>query len=170
MCPVLAKGEIEKLLHGNFPLIEGYIDLDTQIQPNGFDLTVRDICIFLGYGTIGKTNDSRIISSVKQLSYESSGYVNLPSGPYLVTFNEIVHLPRNLMAIGKPRSSLLRCGVTVHNAVWDAGYSGRSQALMVVYNEHGFRLERNARILQLIFLSLSSEADGYSGIYQNENL
>jgi dUTP pyrophosphatase len=74
------------------------------------------------------------------------------------------------MALARPRSSLLRCGVTVNTAVWDAGYSGRSQSLMVVYNSHGFRLQRNARLVQLVFLRLTEETEGYHGAYQRENI
>jgi len=73
--------------------------------------------------------------------------------------------------LGRPRSSLNRCGVSIHSAVWDAGYSGRSQSLLVVYNPLGFRLHRNARLLQLVFFYTSGGVGkGYSGQYQNENL
>ena len=74
------------------------------------------------------------------------------------------------MALARPRSSLLRCGVTVGTAVWDAGYSGRSQSLLVVYNRQGVRLQKNARIIQLIFLRLTGETKGYQGVYQGENI
>jgi len=71
----------------------------------------------------------------------------------------------------RKESSLLRCGVSIHNAVWDAGYSGRSQSLMVVYNPQGFRLYRNARIVQMVFFFLSREvAQGYQGMFQGENI
>ena len=53
---------------------------------------------------------------------------------------------------------------------WDAGYHGRSQSLMMVYNPQGFRLQKNARIIQLIFFRLTSETEGYSGTYQGENI
>ena len=33
------------------------------------------------------------------------------------------------MALGFARSSLLRSGCGIQNAVWDAGYHGRSEAL-----------------------------------------
>jgi dUTP pyrophosphatase len=49
---------------------------------------------------------------------------------------------------------LLRCGVTVNTAVWDAGYSGRSESLLVVYQPEGFDLQKNARIVQLVFFQL----------------
>ena len=96
--------------------------------------------------------------------------IELIPGAYVITYNEIVHLPRNVMALSAPRSSLLRCGVAVHNAVWDAGYSGRAQSLLVVYNQSGFRLQRNARVVQLVFFRLTQETDGYQGVYQRENI
>jgi dUTP pyrophosphatase len=74
------------------------------------------------------------------------------------------------MALARPRSSLLRCGVNIGTAVWDAGYSGRSQSLMLVYNPRGFRIQKNARVAQLIFMPLTTETEGYSGKYQNENI
>ena len=74
------------------------------------------------------------------------------------------------MDLARPRSSLLRCGVTVGTAVWDAGYSGRSQSLMVIYNPQGIRLQKNARIIQLVFFQLTQETEGYRGIYQGENI
>jgi dUTP pyrophosphatase len=101
--------------------------------------------------------------------FDGLGFIDLVPDAYIITYNEIVHLPKNVMALARPRSSLLRCGVSVDTAVWDAGYSGRSQSLMVVYNPQGFRLQRNARVVQLIFLWLTRETEGYRGAYQGEN-
>jgi len=58
----------------------------------------------------------------------------------------------------------------VSTAVWDAGYEGRSQSLLVVYNPLGFRLQKNARVIQLIFMRLSQKTQGYKGAYQGENI
>ena len=80
------------------------------------------------------------------LPFGSDGYLDLIPGAHLITFNEIVNLPLHVMALGRPRSSLLRAGVAIHTAVWDAGYRGRSQALLVVYNHHGYRLGKDAQI------------------------
>ena len=88
----------------------------------------------------------------------------------MITYNEIVHIPTNLMALARPRSSLLRCGVSIGTAVWDAGYSGRSQSLMIIYNANGFRVQKDARVAQLVFMTLSTETEGYAGKYQNENI
>jgi dUTP pyrophosphatase len=41
----------------------------------------------------------------------------------------------------------------------------------VVYNPHGLRLKKNARLMQLVFLRLEKEAEKvYSGKYQGENI
>jgi dUTP pyrophosphatase len=82
----------------------------------------------------------------------------------------VVNLPENIMALATPRSSLLRCGVTMNTAVWDAGYCGRSESLMVVYHPQGFQLQKNARVIQLVFFRLTDHTQGYQGIYQKENI
>ena len=167
---VLADSEIRRLLDGEPPLVEDYIDLDTQVQANGFELTLRDVSVIQSAGRIDFDNSQRVISEVSPLVFDGMGDIELIPGTYLVTYNEVVHLPKNLMALGRPRSSLLRCGVTIGTAVWDAGYEGRSQSLLVVYNTRGIRLQKNARIMQLIFMEMTGESKGYNGIYQGENI
>lgn len=170
MSTVLSKEHIRKLLEQEPPLIEGYINLKEQLQPNGFDLSLREIALLQSPGQIAISNSQRLVSSLAPLMFDGLGFIELPADIYSVTYNETLHLPRNVMALATPRSSLLRCGVTVNTAVWDAGYSGRSQSLMVVYNTHGFRLQRNARIVQLVFFHLTQQTEGYQGTYQGENI
>jgi len=167
---VLSGKDIKRLISGQPPLLGGYGNIEEQLQPNGFDITLKEIGIPQDAGTIAVDNRNRVISGSRSVEYDDSGYVKLMPGAYVITFNEVVHLPEDIMALGKPRSSLLRCGVTIHSAVWDAGYHGRSQALLIVYNPSGFQVQRNARVLQLVFLTLSSKTGGYRGIYQGENL
>ncbi len=167
---VLSGADIRRLLQNEPPLIEKWLDLDQQLQTNGFDLTLREIALLQSPGQIAVMNHQRAVSDLAPLVFDGLGFVDLMPGAYLVTLNEVVHIPRDITALATPRSSLLRCGVTVNTAVWDAGYSGRSQALMVVYNQQGFRLQKNARIIQLVFFRLSQETEGYNGTYQGENM
>lgn len=170
MATVLSKADIHRLIKQPPPLIEGWIDLEEQVQSNGFDLTLREVALLQSAGKIAVTNSQRQIPDLAPLVFDGLGFIDLMPGAYTVTYNEIVHMPRNVMALATPRSSLLRCGVTVNTAVWDAGYSGRSQSLMVVYNPQGFRFQRNARIVQLVFFRLSHETEGYQGVYQGESI
>ena len=170
MTAILSKPDIRGLLQQEPPLIEDYINLEEQVQPNGIDLTLREVAMLQSSGRIAVEDKQRQISDTTPLVFDGLNFIDLMPGAYIVTYNEIIHLPKNIMALATPRSSLLRCGVTINTAVWDAGYSGRSQSLMVVYNPQGFRLQRNSRILQLVFFQLTQETEGYQGVYQEENM
>ncbi len=167
---VLSGKDIRNLIERDPPLVEGWLDLDEQVQANGFDLTLRDIAVPQTMGHIPAAGGQRVISDVSPLVFDGLGSIELLAGTYIITYNEIVHLPKDIMALGRPRSSLLRCGVTVGTAVWDAGYEGRSQSLLVVYNYRGFRVQKNARITQLVFFRLTGESEGYNGFFQGENI
>ena len=168
---MLSHEELVSLVNNKPPLVEQMIDSDIQIQPNGIELTLHRIELHENSGAIAFDNSERKLPQTKNLDFDSEGWLHLPKGSYKIMFNEIVNIPKNIAAIAKPRSSLLRCGVTVETAVWDAGYSGRSESLLVVYNENGFTIKKNARVLQLLFFRLGEEVgEGYSGIYQNENI
>lgn len=166
---ILSKQDIYRLIQKQPPLVEGYINLADQVQPNGIDLTLREVSLLQSPGRITVNNDQRQVSELARLTFDGLGFIDLMPGAYLVTYNEIVHLPKNIMALGRPRSSLIRCGVTIDAGLWDAGYSGRSQSLMIVHNQQGVRLQRDARIVQLVFFQLTQETEGYHGVYQGEN-
>jgi dUTP pyrophosphatase len=168
---VLNRESIDGLVQASPPLVECYLSLKEQLQPNGFDLTLQNVVGLSSVGYLGQTSDQRALSDTDPLPFDHNGWIYLDEGPYIITFNEIVNLPLNLMALGRSRSSLLRCGVSIHNAVWDAGYRGRSQALMVVYNTLGYRVQKGARLMQLVFFQLNNKVkEGYSGRYMRENI
>ena len=170
MSSVLSRDDIRRLLEPEPPLVENYLNLDEQLQPNGFDLTLRDVSLLESAGQIAVKNSERQLPALAPLAFDGLGFIDLVAGIYSITYNEVVHLPEDVMALARPRSSLLRCGVSVGTAVWDAGYSGRSQSLLVVYNPRGFRLQRNARVVQLVFWRLAQATEGYQGTYQHENM
>jgi len=152
------------------PLITEMPSVHDQVQPNGVDLTLQSISRHHGPGSIGDSNTDRQLPELEEIPFDTDDWVTLAPGIYHIVYNEIVDIPVDLMALGRPRSSLARSGVAIHTAVWDAGYRGRSTSLMSVLNPDGFRVQRNARVMQLVFFSLAAEtAAGYSGTYQHEN-
>ena len=167
---ILSHREILAALEARPPLVEDFLELKLQLQNNGFDLTVRSVAAFASLGQLALDNGERVLPGMKSLEFDGTDYLTLLPGEYRVTYNEIVHLPKNVIALGFPRSSLLRCGADVRTAVWDAGYSGRSESLLLVHNPHGLRLKRNARLTQLVFVRLGGDTDGYRGDYQGENI
>jgi dUTP pyrophosphatase len=167
----LGREALRRLILSDPPLLTDWLDLEQQLQPNGVDLTLKEIGVYEGAGVVARDNAGRRLPEVRPLAFGEDGFLDLAPGPYQIVYNEVVDLPLDLMALGRPRSSLGRCGVTIHSAVWDAGYRGRSTSLLVVANPAGFRLERNARVLQLVFFGLGETVgEGYRGAYQGENL
>jgi len=151
-------------------LIENFVDLDTQLQPASFDLTLDEIFLLTSSASIDFTNKERKLPNYKKIEFNED-WIELNEGIYLVSFNEIVNIPNDLIAFVRPRSSLIRSGATIFSSLWDPGYSGKSNCLLVILNENGIRLKKNARIAQIVFFKLSSPSSKtYSGIYQNEGI
>ncbi len=166
---VLSSQQIRAMVADSPPLISGFLDVDEQLQANGFDMTLESIASFTSGGRIGVSNSDRILAETQELAFDADGWVHLEPGVYAVRLNETVALPRHVMALAKPRSTLLRNGAAAHNAVWDAGYTGRSQIQVAVYNPRGLTLARNARIVQMVFFTLDDATETpYAGIYQGE--
>ena len=168
---LLDRDSISALILGDSHLITDFTNLEEQLQPNGIDLTLMEVRGLTSSGYIGKDPQQRLLSDSKIIAFDKHGWLRLCQGSYLITFNEICNLPLDLMALGKPRSSLLRSGVSIDTAVWDAGYKGRSQSLLTVFNPNGFEIQQNARLLQLIFVRLETLTSiGYQGRFLNENI
>ncbi|MFH1338901.1 MAG: deoxyuridine 5'-triphosphate nucleotidohydrolase [Candidatus Omnitrophota bacterium] len=168
---MLNRQEIKKLIKEK-RLITDYPNLDTQLTPNGFDLTVGSIFEFAGSGSLDFSNKERAVPPTKEIMPEKknpkgkSGWWSLKRGTYKIRANEILNLSRDLAAIAFPRSSLMRMGAFTQTAVWDAGFRGKSEFILVVENRRGLRIKQNARIVQIIFMKINKTNLGYQGIYQ----
>lgn len=168
---ILNREEIETLIKEK-ELFSGFIDLKTQLTPNGFDLTVNSVSEFKEEGALDFSNKERKLPAVEDIPVtkenpeDKFGWWDLKKGVYKVKTNETVNIPKDLIAIAYPRSSLLRMGVFTQNAVWDAGFKGRSEFILVVDNPQGLKLKQNARVVQLVFVRINETKEGYNGIFQ----
>lgn len=166
---MLNKDEIKELIKNN-NLIERYIDLNYQLQPNGFDITVDKIYRYDTQGKLDFSNSERIISDCVEIKPEKEkgddkyGWWQLKKGGYKIKTNEKVNLPNNLAALAFSRSSLLRNGAFTVHGVWDAGFSGKSEFLIDVKNPNGLKIKENARIAQMVFIPIDKVDEGYRGI------
>ena len=139
------------------------------VQPNGVDLSLDAIWRFGDAGSLGRSADDRRLPQREDLEFDADGWIDLGTGTYGIRYAEWVTLPLECGGLCFPRSSLLRMGVHVPTAVWDAGYAGRAEGLLVVTTPHGARLQRGARIVQLVLFRLTEPARvGYAGAYQHE--
>ena len=166
---VLSREAIWEMIHGQAEMVTGLLDPELQLQPSGLDVTLGAVFELTEQGRLGV--DERHVPDRVPLAFDFWGWMHLAPGPYMVQLNEIVQLPHDVMALGRPRSTLLRCGATLHTAVWDPGYGGRSECLLVVENAAGIELQKDARIMQLVFFRLEQPTEtGYAGRYQGENI
>jgi dUTP pyrophosphatase len=151
-------------------IVTEMIDPTKQVQPCGIDLTVSKIEIYMSRGTIDFDNSKRVLPRLNEAG-KIGDYWQLNPGSYLITLNETVNVPPDYMGIARPRSSLLRMGATMETSVWDPGYKGKSQCMLVVNNPNGITIHPNAKLLQIVFLPLSKKSDVlYRGQYQGEGL
>lgn len=169
----LNRDEINSLIKEK-ELISGYVDLEVQLTPNGFDLTLERIFEFDSPGAVDFSNKERLIPKGKELLPEKQkpldkfGWWTMKPGAYKALTNETINLSNNLIAVSFPRSSLLRMGAFTQTGVWDAGFRGKSEFILVVQNQHGIKLKQNARLIQLVFLKINEINNGYQGIYQSK--
>ncbi len=170
---MLNREEIKRLIN-KASLISNFRDLDTQLTPNGFDLTAAKIYEFFGPGAVDFSNKERRLPECRELlpqkesQADEFGWWSLAQGVYKVVANEMVKLPLDLIGVAYPRSSLLRMGAFIQTGVWDAGFEGKSEFVLVVQNSRGMKLKQNARVAQLLFTRITETENGYNGIYQKK--
>jgi len=157
----------KQILEGK--IVSDVIDATLQEQSCGVDLTISKIETYMSAGVIDFDNSKREKPRMSEISF-IDGECDLNPGAYLVTFNETVSVPIDKVGIAMPRSTMLRCGATMETSIWDPGYVGKSQSMLVVYNRQGIRLCENARIMQIMFMDVGQVAEAYSGIYNGEGL
>ena len=167
---MLNRQEIKELIEKQ-NLVSDYIDLETQLAPHGFDLTVGSIYEFDSQGALDFSNkerkipDGKVMLPQKKTLKDKFGWWDLKKGAYRIRTNETVNMPDNLAALAFSRSSLLRIGAFTQNAVWDAGFRGKSEFILVVENPKGIMLKQNARISQLVFIKINKTDKVYNGIH-----
>jgi len=167
---MLNRQEIKRLIKEK-RLIKNYVDLETQLTPNGFDLTVSCVFEFDTQGALDFSNKERIVPEGREIPPQKRnpedkfGWWPLKKGAYKIRTNEVVNIPNDLIGIAFTRTSLLRMGAFTQNGVWDAGFKGRSEFILVVENPKGIQIKQNARVVQLIFQGINKTSHSYKGIY-----
>ena len=148
-------------------IVSDLIDIASQCQPCGVDLTVGKIEFFVNHGVIDFDNSRRQLPKTVDAGMQ---YV-YDADCYLVTFNETISCPPDCYGVIYPRSSLLRMGADLRGTIIDPGYKGKCQSMLVVHTIDGLKILPNAKVAQVVFTKLEQPAEKlYNGIYQNENL
>jgi dUTP pyrophosphatase len=151
------------------PLVEPFDP--AMLQPNGLELSLESVWRMARYGSLPAPGaGERTFPDYYAIKPDREAWWHLEKGCYKVIYNEYVRIPSDLCAMARSRSSLLRMGAWIATALWDSGYEGRSESLLVVENPAGIRIQRGARLIQLVFFALGKAAGKlYQGRYKGEN-
>jgi dUTP pyrophosphatase len=141
---------------------------ETQVQPNGVDLTIGEVFRTSGvaeFTASGYSKPDRIL-----VEERPDGKYQLYSGQYPIVYGEKVEIPDGFVARVYPRSRLMRSGLHLTSALWDQGYSGVGEGLLRVPNSiDRVELEAGLPIAQMTFIS-AEKADDYDGTHNEERL
>ena len=73
---MLNSASILKLINKK-QLITGYIDLKKQLQPSGFDISLKEVREYLSAGKVDFNNEERVIAETRSLSIDREGWYYL---------------------------------------------------------------------------------------------
>jgi dUTP pyrophosphatase len=143
-------------------------DSTDQSQPAGYDLTVSRVFLYPNdeFNLLKSKRGGKPLNSFTEIHFDRNNFVNLEKGAYLLEFNEVTSIPQNSIGILFPRSTLLRNGLDLRTALFDPGYSGQPKAMLVCYRKA--KIEKFARVGQLVIIQNEKIFSGYKGQYQNE--
>lgn len=151
------------------------------LTPVGYDFTINKLYTMAGPSWIGKTGKKLPqyyeIPPQKDMrdQYDSEEARTTPGWSvwdniYIIEFAETVRIPAGYMGLMWPRSTLLRCGLTLETAIWDAGYVGISKTTLVAPDKNAVWLAQGARVGHMVLVKLDTAGSLYSGSYQGEGL
>ncbi len=132
----------------------------------GFDIRVGNIykinsCGYLGVEERDTSNTELIAEYGKQKEY-----ILKPNEYVLIKTMEKVNLPKNLVMLTFPRSSLHRCGVFLIATQTAPGYKGGLIFGLKNICDKEFRLELGARVAHIMFFEVKGKGNLYRGQWQ----
>lgn len=157
---MILSGERIKRQADEEKLVEGYSE--KSLNGAGYDLRVGRFYRIRGEAMLGV--EKRILPETEEIL--GDGIDLKPDEYILIETIERVHMPKDLMARILPRSTLFRAGCSLITAVVDPGYYGTLTMGLKNISSARFRLERGAKIGQIVFEEVSGEATAYNGRYQ----
>lgn len=135
---------------------------EKHVQGAGVDLRIEKLYEVCSDAFVGV--EKRVLPELKEVEGET--FVLQPKGYYLCVTKEKLNMPLDLVAFLFPRSTIFRSGASLKTAVIDPGYKGT--LTIGIKNESNFelKLEKGARIAQVVFSKVEGESEGYKGRYQ----
>lgn len=149
---------------GNF--VKQFIEYESEerVQSTGVDLTV---------GKIYRVNDTPLITDGEyykgereEIEPDEDRIYTLNEGKYVVVYNEIIEIPEGHVGFVFPRSRLLRSKAHLTSAMWDPGYRGKGEGLLICDD---IQIEDGCGVGKMGLIQTDSN-ETYEGSHQGEKL
>jgi dUTP pyrophosphatase len=148
-----------------------------QIQPNGVDLRIGELYRVSGnHAYFGEEEYVKPKRTKIQPEEEYAGrrqFYSIPPGHYIVVYDEKIHIPEGHVGHVYPRSRLMRSGIQLTTALWDQGYEGVGEGMLIVPKSiKNTEIQVSTPIAQMTLREAESpeEFETYDGSHQGERL
>lgn len=143
-------------------LVENF--LLENVQGSGVDFRIGELFEVTSPAFLGE--NERELPYLKIVEAKNNVFFLEPEKYYLLKTMEKVNMPADLVAFIFNRSSLFRCGASIRSAIIDPGYKG--ELTVGIKNESNFeiKIEKGARVAQVVFAKIEGKTKGYKGRYQ----
>jgi dCTP deaminase len=162
---ILANNELKKLISlGRLKIDPLYPDT---VRENGLDLRIGgEYAIYAYEGTVVKPCE---LESTRHLFrvVKAEEVVIPPRNFVLLTTEEYVKMPEDVVGLANLRSTLARLGLVIPPTVVDAGFEGNITIEVVNESPNTIVLKRGVRFLHLILVKAEGRAS-YAGMYQGQ--
>lgn len=156
------------------PIIETFDE--ERLQGASYDISMSNVIhrYKTEFRTIDLNNQNEIDSIYDEVEI-SNGYEIAPKEYILITLNETINLPSNIIAHVRPRTRFTRLGLILSDQHCNPTYSGRLQLGLFNATHYAVKIFPNLKIGQFVFeelKSVPSEDKWYrnstDAIYNNE--
>ncbi len=165
---ILGVNELLKLVKEK-NLVENLCERErTHPEGTGFDIRIGELYEVRGEGFLGvEERDTPHTELIAKFDPEERREVSLnPNTYYLMKTIEKVNIPKDLLAMFTPRSTLFRSGVYIFGGQVAPGYCGGLTMGIYNFSNEEFKLELGARVLHLMFFQVKGDSNLYRGQWQ----
>lgn len=137
---------------------EGYLGVEERKT-----CSVELISEFISGASRGFPSRRGILKTLRENESATPGVLIKPGDFYLVTTIEKVNLPKNLVGIIKPRSTLQRMGIYVRTTQVAPGYCGELTFALKNVGPCNVKVDLGARIVHIMFAEVAGKTALYRG-------
>jgi deoxycytidine triphosphate deaminase len=134
----------------------------------GFDIRIGELYEVGGKGFLGvEERETPPIRPLAKFNEKKPKKISLkPKTYYLMKTIERLNLPKNILTLFTPRSTLYRSGVYIFGGQTAPGYKGELTTGIYNFREEDFDLEMGSRVIHVMFFEVKGETNLYRGQWQ----